>query len=192
VAPASIHRLSTLVAEQALVDAPVLGSITEAEAGTLTVFAGGEPKAVEKCKPLLSTLGNVVYVGPVGAGTAAKLVANSTLFGVLGALGEALALAQGLGLTREAAFDVLAATPLAGQAERRRPVLESGRYEPRFSLSLARKDADLILDAAAKRGIDLRLAPAAREWLAEAEDAGRGAKDYAVTLETILAHAPLD
>jgi 3-hydroxyisobutyrate dehydrogenase len=192
VGPDPIAWLASVLPKDSLLDAPVLGSISEVEFGTLTIFVGGPPHLLERWTPLLSTLGRVLPVGDVGSGTAAKLVANSTLFGVLGALGEALALAQGLGLTREAAFDVLAATPLAGQAERRRPVLESGRYEPRFSLSLARKDADLILDAAAKRGIDLRLAPAAREWLAEAEDAGRGAKDYAVTLETILAHAPLD
>ena len=189
VGPSSITRLASMLPDGALLDSPVLGSISEVESGKLTVFAGGPPDLVERWTPLLTTLGTVLDVGAVGAGTAAKLVANSTLFGVLGALGEALAVAQGLGLGRDAAFEVLAATPLAAQAERRRPALESGRYERRFALSLARKDADLILEAAAEHGIELRLLRAAREWIADAEKDGRGDADYSAVLERILQHS---
>jgi 3-hydroxyisobutyrate dehydrogenase-like beta-hydroxyacid dehydrogenase len=164
----------------------VLGSRTEAEAGTLTVFASGAKELVERWTPLLSALGSVLAVGPLGAGTAAKLVANTTLLGVLGVLGEALALADGLALSRQPAFAVLAATPLAAQAERRRPALESGDYLPRFRLSLARKDADLIVEAATAAGVDLRLTEAARSWFAAAEDAGRGNEDYSAVLAQIL------
>jgi 3-hydroxyisobutyrate dehydrogenase-like beta-hydroxyacid dehydrogenase len=57
-------------------------------------------------------------------------------------MGESIALGEGLGLPRDVVFDVLAATPLAQQAERRRGAIESGEYPPRFALSLARKDAD--------------------------------------------------
>ena len=85
-----------------------------------------------------------------------SLVANSTLFGVLGTLGEALALADGLGLARDAAFEVLAATPLASQAERRRPAIESDDYPPRYTLALALKDAGLIIKAAEKADVDVR------------------------------------
>jgi 3-hydroxyisobutyrate dehydrogenase-like beta-hydroxyacid dehydrogenase len=165
----------------------VLGSVTEAEAGTLTIFAGGEPALVERWTPLLSTLGSVMHVGPLGAGTAAKLVANSTLFGMLGILGEALALADGLALPRAVTFDVLAATPLAAQAERRRAAIESGDYPQRFRLSLARKDAGLILEAAALSGVDLRLMAAARTWLADAERAGMGDHDYAAVISAVAA-----
>ena len=122
VGPAAVARLaSVLPAGVGLLDAPVLGSVSEAESGTLRVFVGGAPELFARWSPLLSALGSPVHVGPSGAGAAAKLVANSTLFGVLGVLGEALALAEGLGLSREAAFAVLAATPVAAQAERRRP-----------------------------------------------------------------------
>jgi hypothetical protein len=77
--------------------------------------------------------------GGLGAGAAAKLVANATLFDTLWALGEALALARVLGLSREVSYRVLAATPLAAQAARRRAAIETGGYPPRFPLSLARK-----------------------------------------------------
>ena len=92
----------------------------------------------------------------------------------------------GFGIDRDTAFEILASTPLAAQAERRRPALESGEYPPRFSLALARKDADLVAEAAARAGVDLRLAEAARSWLREAEEAGLGEADYSAMLARIL------
>lgn len=182
---ATARLLSLLRADMGLLDAPVLGSVTEAESGTLKIYAGGEDSVVERWTPLLSSLGEVIHVGGVGAGSAAKLVANATLVGVIGVLGEALAVADGLGLPREAAFEVLATTALASQAERRRANFESGEYPPRFTLSLARKDADLILAAAAASNIDLPVVEAARAWLLEAEDDGQGEEDYSVVLARI-------
>jgi 3-hydroxyisobutyrate dehydrogenase-like beta-hydroxyacid dehydrogenase len=177
VGPAAIERLAAVVHGE-LLDAPVLGSIGEAEAGTLSIFVGGEREVFERHRDLLDVLGNPIHVGPTGSGAAAKLVANSTLINVIGALGEALALADALGLSREKAFEVLATTALAAQAERRRPALESHEYPPRFPLRLARKDADLI----SEQGLDLRLTEAGRSWLAEAGD---GEQDYSAVLERI-------
>jgi 3-hydroxyisobutyrate dehydrogenase-like beta-hydroxyacid dehydrogenase len=187
VGPTAVSRLATLLPPgTGLLDAPVLGSLLEVEAGSLTIFVGGPEPLVERWSPVLSALGTPLHVGPQGSGAAAKLVANLTLFGAVGALGEALALAQGLGLSREATFNVLAASPLAGQAERRREAIETGEYPRRFPLSLAIKDLDLISEAAAASGVDLRLAAAARSWLAEADDAGWGDRDYAEVLAWIL------
>jgi 3-hydroxyisobutyrate dehydrogenase/2-hydroxy-3-oxopropionate reductase len=177
VGPAAVERLASVL-ETDLLDAPVLGSISEAEEGRLAIFVGGDEGVFERWRELLGVLGTPMHVGPQGSGAAAKLVANSTLFGVIGVLGEALALADALGLSREAAFDVLGTTALASQAERRRPSIESGDYPPRFPLRLARKDADLI----AELGLDLRLVEAARSWLAETEGDDR---DYSAVLERI-------
>jgi 3-hydroxyisobutyrate dehydrogenase-like beta-hydroxyacid dehydrogenase len=187
VGPAAVSRLaSVLPPGTPVLDAPVLGSTGEAEAGSLRIFVGGPVRLVERWTPLLSALGSPVHVGPLGAGAAAKLVANTTLFGVLGVLGEALALAAGLGLSRETAFELLAGTPLAAQAERRREAIETSDYPLRFSLALAVKDADLILEAAAASGVELRLTRAARTWLADAEEAGAGERDYSAVLAEIL------
>jgi 3-hydroxyisobutyrate dehydrogenase/2-hydroxy-3-oxopropionate reductase len=186
VGPAAVHRLaSVLPPGVSLLDAPVLGSFTEVESASLHIFVGGPEPLAERWMPVLSALGSPMYIGPLGAGAAAKLVANSTLFGVLGVLGEAIALADGLGVPRAAAFDVLSGTPIAAQAARRRAAIESGEYPMRFSLSLARKDAALVADAAAAAGIDVRLAGAALSWFAEAERAGLGARDYSAVLAHI-------
>ena len=191
VGPAAVARLASVLPPQTpLVDAPVLGSIAEAENGTLTIFVGGEHSVVARWTPLLATLGRPLHVGGPGCGAAAKLVANSALFTSLTAVGEAISLADGLGLEREAAYAILARTPLAAQAERRRDAIETNRYPPRFRLALARKDAELIAEAAPSSGTKLRLGEAAREWLDEAERAGSGEADYAAVLAQILDRRP--
>jgi len=191
VGPDAVHRLGSVLGERAgLLDAPVLGSRSEAEEGTLKVFVGGPDELVGRWTPLLSVLGSPLHVGPLGSGAAAKLVANTTLVGTIGVLGEALALAAGLGLSPEKAFEVLAATPLGPQAERRRESIESGEYPPRFALYLARKDAELVVAAAREAGVDLRLTEAARSWLADAEEAGLGDRDYSAVLARILERRP--
>lgn len=186
VGPAAVAELESLLPPgTGLLDAPVLGSLSEVEAGTLAVFVGGPDELVERWMPLFSALGSPIHVGPLGSGAAAKLVANTTLFGTLSLLGEALALAEGLGLSWGAAFEVLAKTPLAAQAERRRPALEAGDFPLRFALSLALKDASLIVEAAEAAGVELRLVEAARSWVAEAEEAGWGDGDYSALLSYI-------
>lgn len=183
VGPSAVTELAArLPAGVELIDCPVLGSISEAGSGTLAVFVGG---AYVRAEPVLSSLGRIVPVGAVGAGSAAKLVANSTLFGVLGVLGEAVALGHGLGLSSEAIFQVLAASPLAAQAERRRPALEGESLPLRFSLSLAHKDASLVVEAAAANGQSMPLATAALGWLAEGLQAGQGGADYSAVLAHI-------
>ena len=183
VGPAAVHRLREALPDGAtLIDSPVLGSTPQAEDGSLQLFVGGDPDAVERWLPLLRTFGSPTPVGPLGSGAAAKLVVNSTLGGTLALFGEALALADGLGLERSAALDVLARSPLGGQVERRRPAVESGEFPLRFRLRLASKDLALVEAAAGDAGVDVRLAPAARRWFDDATDAGWGDEDYSAVL----------
>ena len=187
VGPGAISRLrSVLPVEVGMLDAPVLGSLSEVESGSLHIFVGGPRELFERWSPLLAALGSPIHVGPLGSGAAAKLVANSTLFGMIGVLGEALALADALGLSRETAFGVLAASPLGAQAERRREAIETGEYPPRFPLSLAHKDAELVAAAAKAAGVTLPLGEAARSWLAAADSASWGDRDYSAVLAWIL------
>jgi 3-hydroxyisobutyrate dehydrogenase len=184
---AAIARLSSaLPPATPLLDAPVLGSLDEAENGALTILVGGHMEVVARWRPLLTTLGKPIHLGPAGAGAVAKLVANSALFSVVVALGEALALADALGLDREKTYDVLAATPLAAQTQRRRQSIEHGYYPPRFKLALARKDVALIAEAANASGADIRLADAVTTWLVDAERSGFGDHDYTAVLAHIV------
>jgi 3-hydroxyisobutyrate dehydrogenase-like beta-hydroxyacid dehydrogenase len=191
VGPDAIRRVVRMLPRGAgLLDAPVLGSLGEAESGTLLVFAGGPDDLVARWTPLLEDVGTPIHVGPLGAGASAKLVANATLVSTLTALGEVVALADGLGLSRDVAFHVLAATPLAAQAERRRSSLESGEYPVRFRMALARKDGELVVAAAREAGVDARVLAAASRWFADADRAGLGDRDYSEVLKTIIDAKP--
>jgi 3-hydroxyisobutyrate dehydrogenase/2-hydroxy-3-oxopropionate reductase len=185
--PATIDRLARALPPGVdLLDAPVLGSIAEAESGSLKIFLGGSERLIDRTRSLVAVLGSPLHVGGLGAGTAAKLVANNVLFGVLGVLGESLSLGRSLGLPQDRVFDVLDATPLAAQAKRRRTAIDSGEYPSRFAMSLARKDARLIAGVARAYGADLRLAAAARSWFESAVDAGLGDQDYSAVLGYVV------
>lgn len=187
VGPSTVRRLVDLVPPGvAVVDAPVLGSISEAAAGTLTVFVGGTDEAAASVRPLLEALGTPLRVGPLGSGAGAKLVANTTLLGTLALLGEALALAEGMGLDRDVAFQVLSTTPLAPQAERRRPVVEGAAAPVRFRLALATKDAELIVDEGRRAGVDADVVRVAAARFRAAEQAGDGDLDYSAVLRHMV------
>jgi 3-hydroxyisobutyrate dehydrogenase-like beta-hydroxyacid dehydrogenase len=172
-----LHRGITLI------DAPVLGSAPQAESGELQVFAGGPAEEVDRWRPVLEALGTVLHVGPLGAGAAMKLVTNSTLGALMTALGEALALADALGLDERMVLDVLARSPIGVTVNRKREAIESGAYPPSFKLSLARKDLALVAQAA--KGLDLRVAPASGSWLEAADAARLGELDYSAVVAHI-------
>lgn len=187
VGPEAIRTLRAALPDEVdLLDAPVLGSLGEAESGTLHVFVGGSEEAAARWTPLLSALGTPLHVGPLGSGASAKLVANATLVGTLSLLGEVLAIADGIGVPREVAFEILSWTPLAAQAERRSGSLERDDFPVRFALSLARKDARLVVEAAERARVDARVLAAAAERFAEADAAGLGDRDYSEVLKHIL------
>jgi 3-hydroxyisobutyrate dehydrogenase/2-hydroxy-3-oxopropionate reductase len=183
----AVRWLATaLPPETGLLDAPVLGSLSEAESGTLLMFVGGPQRLAKRWLPLFEALGTVLIAGHLGAGASAKLVANATLVGSLTLLGETLALAEHLGLDRKLTMDILSSTPLSLASERRRAQLESGEFPLRFRLALARKDAELIEEAAAAAGVDTRVLAAAATWFAETDDAGLGDQDYSTVLARII------
>ena len=187
VGPDAIRWLrAALPPEAGLLDAPVLGSLTEAESGALHVFVGGDEALADRWTPLLSALGDPIHVGPLGSGASVKLVANATLVGSMTLLGETIALGDALGVPRQLVFRVLAWTPLAAQAERRRDPLTTGEFHRRFDLALARKDAALLLEAAQSSGVDAKVLRAAESWFAEAEKAGLGDEDYSTVLRRII------
>jgi 3-hydroxyisobutyrate dehydrogenase-like beta-hydroxyacid dehydrogenase len=169
-----------------VVDSPVMGSVPQATAGELNVLAGGSEGAFERVRPILDTFGNVRHVGGLGAGAAMKLVVNSTLGAAITAVGEAIALADALGLDRGITLDVLSGSQLGAAVSAKRESIESGSYPPRFKLSLAAKDLRLVTDAAARIGRELPVASAARGWLEQALEAGAGDLDYSAVVATIV------
>ncbi|MDP9069856.1 MAG: NAD(P)-dependent oxidoreductase [Actinomycetota bacterium] len=173
-----------------VLDAPVLGSVAQATDGTLKVFVGGDGEVFESWRPVLEQLGRPVRFGPLGAGAAMKLVANSVLGVLMTGLGEALALADALGLDQAQVLDALAESPIGATVKSKRSNLESGAYSPNFKLALALKDLGLVTEAAGSAGVDLRLAPAAQTWFQEAADADMGELDYSAVIAHLRGARP--
>ncbi len=122
-----------------VVDAPVLGSVTAARSGQLTVLAGGD---VERARPVLESLGSVRHCGELGGGAAMKLVANTALITGLAALADTVSVARAAGVDVDAALAVVAKGALGGAVNR---ATAAGAA---FPIALAAKDLELVLGLA--------------------------------------------
>ncbi len=186
------------VAEQAAaaglsaVDAPVSGGVGGAQAGTLTFMAGGPEEAFAKVRPLLEVMGaKAVHCGPAGNGQAAKICNNMILGATMIVTCEAFALADRLGLDRQAMFDVVSTSsgsswsmntycPAPGIGPKS-PA--DNDYKPGFAADLMLKDLRLAQKAAESAEADTPLGQAAMELYAqfvESED-GKG-RDFSAML----------
>lgn len=167
------------------IDAPVLGSVPQATEGSLQIFVGAAPDVLARWSSVLSALGRPIHAGPMGAGAALKLVANSTLGALMTALGEALALADAFQLDTKTVLDVLENSPIGVTTRAKRALVESGEYPARFRLALAAKDMRLVNAAAAARQVDLQVARAAQGRLEAANAAQLGELDYSAVIAHI-------
>jgi 3-hydroxyisobutyrate dehydrogenase-like beta-hydroxyacid dehydrogenase len=168
-----------------LVDAPVLGSVSNAGDGSLKVFIGGSGETFARWSEVLAPIGKTMHLGPLGSGQAMKLVANSALAGLMSLTGETLALADALGLEQAKAIAGLLESPLGPAMKRKIDKFESDNYTPSFKLELMLKDMRLVGEHAAKRGVDLKLIPGAQEWITSADAHGFGGYDYSSVVAEI-------
>jgi 3-hydroxyisobutyrate dehydrogenase-like beta-hydroxyacid dehydrogenase len=168
-----------------LIDVPVLGSVSNAVDGSLKLFLGGTEEAFGRWRDVLAPIGTPVHVGPTGAGAAMKLVANSTLAGLVSLAGEALALADGFDLEQERVLSVLLDSPIGPALERKLDKIENDHYDASFKLSLMLKDMRLVIDAARRREVELRVVEGATGWIEQAEQHGLGACDYSAVVAEI-------
>jgi 3-hydroxyisobutyrate dehydrogenase-like beta-hydroxyacid dehydrogenase len=186
IGPDAVRRIKDrLPRDVGMIDAPVLGTVPQATDGSLKVFVGGTEEAFERVRPVLEVFGEPRRFGGPGAGAAMKLVVNATLPTIMSALGESLALADGLGLSEDAVLDVLADSAIGVTVRSKRPLIESGEYRPNFKLHLALKDAVLVQEAAEGSGRTAPVARAAQNWLRAADEAGLGELDYSAVIPHI-------
>ena len=169
------------------VDAPVSGGTGGAKGATLTFMCGGEDKAFAAAKPVLENMGKkIVHCGGAGAGQAAKICNNMILGVSMIAVSEAFALAEKLGLSHQALFDVASTSsgqcwslttycPVPG------PVPTSpanNDYKPGFASALMVKDLTLAQDAAKAAGAATPLGKHAQEIYKAFDAAGHGGVDF--------------
>jgi 3-hydroxyisobutyrate dehydrogenase len=168
------------------IDAPPLGTVAPARDGKLIFVAGGSESALETVRPVLDLLGRrIVAVGPIGSGSAMKLVVNLCLCVYFGAIGEALLLADRRGLDTETVLDVLMDSAIGSLALRGKIDTILGRSgDVAFDLSGARKDLAAAVDTlgegfAAPEQNERGIAQAALARFDDALRAGWGDRDVA-------------
>jgi 3-hydroxyisobutyrate dehydrogenase-like beta-hydroxyacid dehydrogenase len=167
----------------AMVDAPVLGSVPQAEEGDLQVFVGGSKEDFERCRDVFRPMGSPRRVGDLSAGAGLKIAVNSTLGSVMVAVGEALVLGDALGVKREDLLDVLRGSYLGGVIESKESAIVGGDWSPRFTLALAAKDLQLVNHEAEGAGVTLEAATANRGVYESALASSYGDLDYSAVIK---------
>jgi 3-hydroxyisobutyrate dehydrogenase len=176
------------------VDAPVSGGTGGAKGATLTFMCGCDDKSFAAAKPVLENMGKkIVHCGGAGAGQAAKICNNMILGISMIAVGEAFALAEKLGLSHQALFDVASISsgqcwslttycPVPG------PVPTSpanNGYKPGFASNLMVKDLTLAQDAAKAAGAATPLGKHAQELYKAFDAAGNGGVDFSGIIQHV-------
>ena len=144
-----------------MIDAPVSGGVTGAEAGTLTFMVGGTADGYERARPILAAMGrNVAHVGGPGHGQATKICNNMMAGIAIIAASEVFCLGEALGLDPKKLYDVLStSTGQTRMMDQMHPVpgiveaAPSNRdFAPGFKAALMAKDLGLAQSAAADTG----------------------------------------
>ena len=186
-----------LAAGLSALDAPVSGGVAGAEGGTLTFMVGGDEAGFNTARDLFDIMGKkAVHCGPSGNGQAAKICNNMILGATMIVTCEAFALADKLGLDRQAMFDVVSTSsgsswsmntycPAPGIGPQSP---SDNAYTPGFAAELMLKDLRLAMQAAAEADADTPIGEAAMRLYAqfvENED-GHG-KDFSAMLPRLEA-----
>jgi len=155
-------------------DAPVSGGPEGAAAGTLTIMVGGDKRAFEKCKDVLSKIGeNVFYLGKSGSGLRVKLF-NQALVGVyFVGIAEAYVWAKKMGLRIEDLQRIISMSWGDSPVFRHfASVLVSGELKGGASMRNLKKDLGIIMESTAKDGVELSLAGLASRLISKAAELG--------------------
>ena len=186
--PQAVRRLHTALAKKDvhLLDAPVSGGPRGAESGKLAIWVGGDQNVFEKYKPILKAIGDQpYYVGPIGAGTVAKLAHNAASFTVQAALAEIFTLGVKAGVEPLALFKALrqGATGRKRTFDRLPEHFLPGVYDPpAFTVRLAHKDMSLAMELAAAEGVPMKIGQVALDELAAAMQRGWSDRDCRVAM----------
>jgi 3-hydroxyisobutyrate dehydrogenase-like beta-hydroxyacid dehydrogenase len=193
-------RVSACLARQVralgalMLDAPVSGSLPQAQAGRVTIMVGGEAQAFHRVEPLLRELGGAVtHVGDNGHGLVLKLAVNISLAAQAVAFAEGLHLAQRSGVDRALAAEVMSNSPIASpMLQARVPLFLGPQHEPWFDLQLMHKDIALARAAAQRIGAPTPSATLADELLERARELGHEDRDIAALYDVIASGAESD
>ncbi|MGD9980107.1 MAG: NAD(P)-dependent oxidoreductase [Hyphomonadaceae bacterium] len=155
-------------------DAPVSGGQAGAEAGRLTVMAGGEASVFAEAQPIMAAYAtNMTLIGPAGSGQLAKMVNQICIAGVLQGLAEGLHFAKRADLDIEKVIAAISkGAAQSWQMENRWKTMSEGRFDFGFAVDWMRKDLGLVLDEAERNGAKLELTELVDAYYADVQAMG--------------------
>lgn len=161
--PSLVQKLAADAAKKGVgvLDSPVSGARTKAEAGTLTLLVGGDESLFKKMEPILKVVGqNIFYMGSVGMGEVAKLANNMILFSSMASTTEGLAFAVKAGFPVKTILDFINVSTGVNWAAQNWELMTSFKkdHSPLATLNLMYKDLNLGLKYAKEIGVELPLA----------------------------------
>jgi 3-hydroxyisobutyrate dehydrogenase len=186
--PTVVRKIHAVFARKGvhLLDAPVSGGPRGARTGKLAIWVGGDEVVFQKHKPLLDAIGDqAVHVGPIGAGSVAKLVHNCAGYAIQTALAEVFTLGVKAGVEPLALWQAVRKGAVGRQRafDRLADNFLRGTYDPpSFALRLAHKDVTLATALAREHHVPMRVANLALEELTEALNRGWGERDSRVAM----------
>ncbi len=186
--PTLIRRIHGVFADRNIhvLDAPVSGGARGARTRKLAIWVGGEEAVFLRYKPVLDAMGDeVIRIGPIGAGSVAKLVHNCTTYAVQTALAEVFTLGVKAGVEPLALWQAVrqGATGRRRTFDRLADNFLQGKYDPpSFALRLAHKDMTLATALGREHQVPMRVANLALAELTEALNRGWGERDSRVAM----------
>ncbi len=161
-------------------DVPVSGGTTGAEAGSLSMMAGGNQAIFEQVKSVLEAMGSqIYYIGSSGSGSAVKLI-NQLMVGIHSqAVAEAFVLGEQLGIDLNQLHEILSNSFAQSRIMDRHytQFIAKGQYDPGFALKLLAKDMNLVKETADAQNVGLTIGESARRKINQSLQAGFSEQD---------------
>lgn len=159
ISPAFSREVAEKIRERkaSFLDAPLIGSVPQAERAELTVLVGGELEKFNSVLYIFKCIGkNIFYIGPNGSGLAMKMINNIVLGGNIEILSEALNLGESLGLSKRLMLDILSLGSAGSRIlEMKRDNLVNNEFQPMFKLEHEEKDLNYALELSRKLNVPM-------------------------------------
>ena len=186
--PTVMRRLHATMKEKdvEVLDAPVSGGPDGAKSGKMAIWVGGDKGTFEKHKAVLDSMGDAArYIGPIGAGSIAKLVHNLSGYILGSALAETFTMGVKAGLEPDALWEAVRQGALGRRRTfdtMHRNYLPQDFDPPNFALQLARKDVALACELGREYDVPMKLAHTTLAEMTEALNRGWGHRDSRVAM----------
>jgi 3-hydroxyisobutyrate dehydrogenase len=181
--PTVVRRLNQRFAAQgiAMLDAPVSGGPSGAKTRKLALWVGGDRAVFDRHKAVLDAIGDEpVFIGPIGAGTVAKLVHNCAGYAIQAALAEVFSVGVKAGIDPLALWSAVRQGAVGRKRtfDRLSEQFLTGKYEPpAFALKLALKDVTLATELGRELNVPMRIANLTYAEMTDALNRGWGERD---------------